>query len=129
MQHSNCRSVVCITVVVLFLASAVAVATLIGGKIFFSKKKILGIVFTLILSPIVGIIDPMQRNTQGYKESRMREITTNQTPITQEIVDKTSSRLNDIEEQQEEEDILVEEFPDWSGMDLFLQDLFSCFGI
>ena len=66
----------------------------------------------------------MQRNTQGYKESRMREITTNQTPITQEIVDKTSSRLNDIEEQQEEEDILEEEFPDWSDMDLFLQDLF-----
>lgn len=77
----------------------------------------------------MGIIDPMQRNTQGYKESRMREITTNQTPITQEIVDKTSSRLNDIEEQQEEEDILDEEFPDWSGMDLFLHDLFSCFGI
>ena len=32
MRHNNCRSVVCITVVVLFLAAAVAVATLIGGK-------------------------------------------------------------------------------------------------
>ena len=116
MQHSNCRSVICITVVVLFLASAVAVATLIGGENCFLKKKVS--YFAIIFSPIVGIIDPMQRNTQGYKESRMREITTNQTPITQEIVDKTSSRLNDIEEQQEEEDILDEEFPDWSGMDL-----------
>ena len=102
-----------------------AVATLIGGKNFFWKKKKIFLVhiFTLILSPIVGIIDPMQRNTQGYKESRMREITTNQTPITQEIVDKTSSRLNDIEEQQEEEDILEEEFPDWSGMDFFLKHI------
>lgn len=31
-DKNNCRSVVCITVVVLFLAAAVAVATLIGGK-------------------------------------------------------------------------------------------------
>ncbi len=38
-RQNNCRSVLCITVVVLFLSAAVAVATLIGGNLKKKKKK------------------------------------------------------------------------------------------
>jgi hypothetical protein len=89
MRHNNCRSVVCITVVVLFLAAAVAVATLIG----------------------VDIIDPMQIQKQVgiYRDDREREITTGQTPIQQEII-SSASNLNNLSTDKNEE-LFPEEFP------------------
>ena len=59
------------------------------------------------------------KNAQGFKESRMREITTNQTPITQEIVDKSSSGLNEytsqsVDKTQEATILSVEPFPNWA---------------
>ena len=115
-QQNNCRSVCCIVVAVLFVSSAVAVATLIGGKEVlkhFSLRKNVQLHF----SSQVGIIDPMQRNAQGYKDGRSRDIlstTVRSQPITQEIVSKETSNFNRIPETSIE-NVLEESFPSWAG--------------
>ena len=115
-QQNNCRSVLCIVVAVLFVSSAVAVAALIGGK----KHSIL--IEFLPYNPsfycIVGIIDPMQRNAQGYKDGRSRDISTTTTvrsePITQEVLSKEATKFNRIPETSIE-NVLEESFPSWAG--------------
>ena len=119
-QQNNCRSVCCIVVAVLFVSSAVAVATLIGGKEVlaftktFSLRKNVQLHFSWSQ---VGIIDPMQRNAQGYKDGRSRDIlstTVRSQPITQEIVSKETSNFNRIPETSIE-NVLEESFPSWAG--------------
>ena len=59
----------------------------------------------------------MQRNAQGYKDGRSRDIlstTVRSQPITQEIVSKETSNFNRIPETSIE-NVLEESFPSWAG--------------
>ena len=66
----------------------------------------------------MGIIDPMQRNAQGYKDGRSRDISTTTTvrsePITQEVLSKEATKFNRIPETSIE-NVLEESFPSWAG--------------
>ena len=64
----------------------------------------------------VGIIDPMQIQKQVgiYRDDREREITTGQTPVQQEIISSSSSILNNLSTDKNEE-LFPEEFPSSAG--------------
>ena len=60
----------------------------------------------------------MQRNAQGYKDGRSRDISTTTTvrsePITQEVLSKEATKFNRIPETSIE-NVLEESFPSWAG--------------